>query len=80
VHHYRQVTGVDLGADIVDGRDAQERNLQPSVLLLKQIAQHRGIPLPPPASLAGLGRPAPTRMLANGVPQPKQPTALQKLS
>jgi hypothetical protein len=59
VHHYRRVTGVDLGADVVDGRDGQDRYLQPSLHLVRRLAEQHvgGASLPPPASLAALPGP-----------------------
>jgi hypothetical protein len=53
VHHYRQVTGVDLAVALTDTRDGAERFLQPSLLMAR-----RGLQLPQsdprrPAALAG---------------------------
>lgn len=62
VHHYRRVTGVDLGIESVDGRDGGDRYLQPSILLLRRLAEQRNMTLPPPASLAALSAPEPRRM------------------
>ncbi|MFO1428593.1 MAG: hypothetical protein U1F76_00400 [Candidatus Competibacteraceae bacterium] len=45
IHSYLTVTGVDLGADITDTRQASERYLQPSVHLRKRLAaQHASRP------------------------------------
>ena len=41
IHHYRQVTGVDLNIPPVEGRDATERFLQPSLLIARRMAQTR---------------------------------------
>jgi hypothetical protein len=53
-HHYRQVTGVDLGAAPVDARNGHERYLQPSWLLMRRIAHQRGRALPPAAARSGV--------------------------
>lgn len=63
VHHYRQVTGIDLAAAPVDARDGQDRYLQPSLHLMRRIAHQRGRALPPAS--------ARTRIAARtGVPVP----------
>ena len=69
VHHYRRVTGVDLGVDLSDTQDGQLRYAQPSILLLRRFAEQRGIGLPPPASLAALSSPEPTRVLSRPTSQ-----------
>jgi hypothetical protein len=78
VHHYRRVTGVDLGADILDTRDGQDRYLQPSVHIIRRLAEQRGVSLPPPASLAGLTNAEPTRVLTRRLPQPSRPARLSR--
>ena len=74
VHHYRRVTGVDLGIEQVDGRDSGDRYLQPSVLLLRRLAEQRNMTLPSPASMAALSSPEPRRTASH---QPRTRVAAQ---
>ena len=76
VHHYRRVTGVDIGVDMVDTQDLQLRYVQPSVLLARRVAQHRGVAMPPPASLAALSSPEPTRVLTPRLSRQAEPDRL----
>jgi hypothetical protein len=70
VHHYRRVTGVDLGADVLEGREAQDRYAQPGALIIRRVTEQRGVPLPAPVSLAAL--PEPTRIPTRRLPRPAQ--------
>jgi hypothetical protein len=53
IHAYHAVTGVDLSADIVDTRRAEDRYVQPSVHLSKQLASPRSRRALPVSSAAG---------------------------
>jgi hypothetical protein len=53
IHAYHAVTGVDLAADIVDTRGAEDRYLQPSVHLSKRLASPRSRVALPRASTTG---------------------------
>ena len=77
VHHYRRVTGVDLTAGVVSTEDAQLRYTQPSVLLVRQVAQQRGVALPPPAGLAALQSPDPVRITPRRVAHTADPARRQ---
>jgi hypothetical protein len=52
IHAYNAVTGVDLSADIVDTRHAEDRYIQPSAHLRKQLASPRSQRALPASSTA----------------------------
>lgn len=73
VHHYRLVTGVDLGAEVVNGRDAQDRYLPPEVHIIRRLAEQHGTAIPPPASVVGIAARSPSRSLIKPRPAKSVP-------
>lgn len=63
IHAYRAVTGVDLSAEVIDSRSANDRAVQPSILLRRQLQSQRRRTLPAPAESL---QPTPRRRLPTG--------------
>jgi hypothetical protein len=68
IHHYRQVTGVDLTIPPVEGRDPTERFVQPSVLIARRIAQ-----MQQPGSAPQLAAPVRRSLMPNQIGLPRRP-------